>query len=101
MPGFPFAHPPSHSDGDPSDAGQVLIGAVSFMRLPVNLLPDIAFPRLMVWTTYHDVGPAEIEEFVTIPIEEAVATVPGVRRVHSLSREGLSLVTVEMHGRIL
>ncbi len=35
--------------------------------------PDIAFPRLLVWTTYRDVAPAEIEEFVTIPVEEAVA----------------------------
>ena len=73
----------------------VLIGVVSFTRLPVNLLPDIAFPRLLVWTTYRDVGPAEIEEFVTIPVEEAVSTVPGVRRVHSVSHEGMSLVTVE------
>ena len=55
----------------------VLIGVVSFTRLPVNLLPDIAFPRLLVWTTYRDVGPAEIEEFVTIPVEEAGAMVPG------------------------
>lgn len=73
----------------------VLLGIVSFSRLPVNLLPDITFPRLLVWTNYRDVGPVEIEEFVTIPVEEAVSTVPGVRRVHSTSREGISLVTVE------
>ena len=73
----------------------VLLGVVSFSRLPVNLLPDITFPRLLIWTNYRDVGPVEIEEFVTIPIEETVSTVPGVQRVHSTSRAGISLVTVE------
>jgi len=73
----------------------ILVGVVSLLNLSVDLLPDVAYPRLSVWTTYHDVAPAEVEQFVTVPIEEAVSTVPGVRQVTSVSREGVSLVTLQ------
>ena len=72
----------------------VLLGLVSLLRMPVSLLPDVAFPRLVVWTTVPETGPAEVERFVTEPIEETLATVPGVRSVRSVSREGQSLVTL-------
>ncbi len=69
-----------------------LLGVVSFTRLPVNLLPDVAFPTLSVWTEYPDAGPPEVERFVTVPLEETLSRVPGVREVTSRSREGQSLV---------
>ncbi len=74
-----------------------LLGVVSLGKLSVDLLPDLAYPKITVWTTYVDAGPLEIEEFVTRPIEEAASTVAGLRRVRSVSREGLSLVTLEFH----
>ncbi len=74
-----------------------VIGVVSFMRLPIDLLPDVAFPTLSVWTTYEDAGPAEVERFVTEPIEEALSQVPGVRNVSSRSREGQSLVRLQFY----
>ncbi len=74
----------------------ILIGIVSVLRLLVDLLPDISFPRLVISTAYRDAGPAEMEEFVTRRIEEVVATLPGVRRIRSTSRSGNSLVFVEM-----
>jgi HAE1 family hydrophobic/amphiphilic exporter-1 len=70
----------------------IFLGAISFRRLPVDLLPDIAYPRLVVHTSYPQVGPAEVEHFITEPIERAVSTVPGIERVESATREGLSLV---------
>ena len=73
----------------------VLLGVVSFLRLPIDLLPDVAFPTLSVWTTYPDAGPEEIERFVTEPVEQALWRVPGVREVSSRSREGQSLVRLE------
>ncbi|HUP21260.1 MAG TPA: efflux RND transporter permease subunit, partial [Gemmatimonadota bacterium] len=73
----------------------VLLGAVSLSRMPVALLPDVAFPRLVVWTTAAEVGPVEVERFVTEPIEETLSSVPGVRRVESVSRVGQSVVTLE------
>jgi HAE1 family hydrophobic/amphiphilic exporter-1 len=73
----------------------VLFGFVSLFRMPVSLFPDIAFPRLVVWTTVLETGPAEVERRITEPIEEALATTPGVRSIQSISREGQSLVTVQ------
>lgn len=71
-----------------------MLGMISFFRLPIDLLPDVAYPRLVVYTTYPDVGPAEVERFVTERVERQLARVPGVERVESTSREGVSLVTL-------
>jgi HAE1 family hydrophobic/amphiphilic exporter-1 len=74
--------------------GVVFLGVLSFLRLPVDLLPDIAYPRLVVYTSYPDVGPAEVERFVTSRIEQSVIQVAGVEHVESVSREGISLVFI-------
>ena len=73
----------------------ILIGIISLTQLSVDLLPDLSYPRITIWTTLQDVGPREIEELITSPIEEAISTVANIRRTHSISRTGLSLVTVE------
>jgi HAE1 family hydrophobic/amphiphilic exporter-1 len=72
----------------------VLIGALSYGRLPVDLLPDIAYPRLSVMVSYPGVAPTEVERFVTEPVERAVAAVPGVDEVRSVARDGQSLTTL-------
>jgi hydrophobic/amphiphilic exporter-1 (mainly G- bacteria), HAE1 family len=72
----------------------VLLGIISFTRLPVDLLPDVSYPRLVIHTSYPEVAPAEIERQVTEPIERQVASVPGVEEVTSSSRDGVSLVTL-------
>jgi len=74
--------------------GVVFLGVLSFLRLPIDLLPDVAYPRLVVFTSNAGVAPAEVERFITEPVEQAVSTVPGVQNVESTSREGGSLVTV-------
>lgn len=74
-----------------------VLGVVSFSRLPIDLLPDVSFPTLSVWTTYPDAGPAEVERFVTERIEAVVSRVPAVRSVDSRSREGQSLVRLQFH----
>ena len=71
-----------------------LLGSISFQRLPIDLLPDISYPRLVVYTRYPDVAPREVERFLTERIEQRVSSVPGVERVESVSREGISLVTL-------
>lgn len=73
--------------------GVVFLGALSFARLPIDLLPDVAYPRLVVYTTDQGAAPAEVERFITEPVEQAVSTVPGVQGVESVTREGASLVT--------
>src|SRR3712207_7802957 len=73
--------------------GVVFLGVLSFVRLPIDLLPDVAYPRLVVYTGNPGAAPAEVERFVTEPVEQAVSTVPGVQRVESVTREGASLAT--------
>ena len=70
----------------------VLLGAVSLIRLPVDLMPDISFPSLTVRVAYPGVGPREIEESITRPLEQAVGAVAGLDRINSTSAEGSSNV---------
>ena len=73
----------------------VLFGMVSLSRLKLNLLPDISYPTLTVRTELTGAAPAEVENLVTKPIEEAVGVVRNVRVVRSVSRSGQSDVTIE------
>src|SRR5215831_15332993 len=69
-----------------------LLGAISLTRLPVDLMPEFEQPTLTVRTTYTGVGPLEMEELITRPMEQAVSAVPGLTRVNSQSSEGNSQV---------
>jgi len=73
----------------------VLLGFVSLRQLSVDLIPDISYPRLSVVTQYAGVAPQEIETLITAPLEAAVNRVPGLRRVESVSKEGISYLTLE------
>jgi HAE1 family hydrophobic/amphiphilic exporter-1 len=66
----------------------IVLGAISLTRLPVDLLPDTEYPSLTVRVSYPGVGPLEMEELVTRPIEQAVSAVAGLERVESTSSEG-------------
>src|ERR687892_206948 len=72
----------------------MLIGLLSFTRLPVDLMPDISFPSLTVRVGYPGVGPLEMEELVTRPLEQAMSAVAGLERLESTSSEGSSRVTL-------
>ena len=69
-----------------------LLGAISLTRLPVDLMPEFEQPTLNIRTSYGGVGPLEMEELITRPIEQAVSAVPGVTRIQSSSSEGNSQV---------
>ncbi len=73
----------------------MLVGVVSFRKIPVDLLPSITYPRLTVVTTYQDMPADDLERLVTEPLEEVVTALTGVRRVVSRTREGVSMITVE------
>jgi len=73
----------------------ILLGFVSLKELSVDLLPDISYPRLSVVTQYAGVAPEEIETLITEPLEAAVSRIPGMRRVESISKEGVSFMTLE------
>lgn len=75
--------------------GIVLFGLISWTRLQQELYPPITYPQLSVVTFYRDAAPEEMEILVTKPVEEAVGTVSGVRRISSVSKEETSLVIAE------
>ena len=70
----------------------ILIGLVALMRLPVDLMPDVTFPSLTVRVAYDDVGPLEMEELVTRPIEQRVSAIAGLQEITSTSSEGQSQI---------
>src|SRR5688500_12249119 len=69
-----------------------LLGFLSLTRLPVDLMPEFEQPTLTVRVSYPGVGPLEMEELITRPMEQAVSAVPGLVRVQSSSSEGNSQV---------
>ena len=73
----------------------VVLGAFAYMRLGIDLMPNVEFPYVMIQTSLRGAGPEEIESSVTKPIEEAVNTISGIEDVNSTSYEGLSLVMIK------
>ena len=57
----------------------MLLGAISLTRLPVDLMPEFAQPTISVNVNYTGVGPLEMEQLITRPIEQAVSAVAGRR----------------------
>jgi len=72
----------------------IILGSVSFRRLPIDLMPDITYPTLSISTEYENASPEEVEELISRIIEEAMSAVPGVEEVTSVSAEGRSNVRV-------
>ncbi len=74
--------------------GALILGIISFSKLPVDMFPEITFPSITVATFYPGANPQDMERMVTYPVEKAVSTVNGVKYVSSISRQGASLVTI-------
>ncbi|MFZ5519039.1 MAG: efflux RND transporter permease subunit [Candidatus Zhuqueibacterota bacterium] len=72
----------------------IILGIVSLSRLSIDLMPEVTYPTISVITSYGNVGPQEMEELVTRPIEEALAAVQGVEEITSTSTEGRSMIRV-------
>lgn len=72
----------------------ILIGIVSLLRLPIDLLPEISYPVLSINTSYGNAAPEEVEKLVTEVIEGAVSAIQGIEEVTSESSEGNSRVRV-------
>jgi HAE1 family hydrophobic/amphiphilic exporter-1 len=70
-------------------------GLFGLSRLKIDLYPDITFPVIAIITTYTGVAPADMENLVTKPIEEAVASVENIKHIRSQSKLGASLILAE------
>jgi len=72
--------------------GLILLGILSFKRLPQDLFPPITFPQVTIVTDYSNAAPEEIETLITRVVEEAIGSVAGLKRIESVSREGRSTI---------
>lgn len=72
----------------------IIAGIYSFTRLPIDAIPDITNNQVQVLTVCPTLATQEVEQFVTAPIELAVKAIPGVIELRSISRFGLSVITV-------
>lgn len=73
----------------------LVLGFASFLKLPVDLFPDVTFPVVTVTTPYRGAGPKEVESLVSKPLEESLGTISGVKTIRSTNLEGTSLVVAE------
>ena len=75
----------------------IITGVISFLRLPIDFLPEVGYPQLTVITIYENSSPREVETLISQPIEEVVSTLKGVRKVTSVSRNDVSIVTIKFN----
>ncbi|MEB3203278.1 MAG: efflux RND transporter permease subunit [Candidatus Sericytochromatia bacterium] len=74
----------------------VIGGVASFLKMPLELFPNIEFPVVVVNTVYPGAAPTEVETLVTKPIEDAVGGINGLDTLSSQSKDGLSTVIVTL-----
>ncbi|MGO9570987.1 MAG: efflux RND transporter permease subunit [Desulfomonilaceae bacterium] len=68
---------------------------LSVSMLPVELMPNLSYPRLVARTTFGSAAPEEVETLITRPVVAAMVTVAGLRDITSVSFEGTSTVTLK------
>ncbi|MBI4845223.1 MAG: efflux RND transporter permease subunit [Candidatus Omnitrophica bacterium] len=78
-------------------AGIIMLGVISWSRLPQELFPPITYPQITVISSYENAAPEEVEALITRPIEESVSAAANIRKVSSTSREGTSIVICEFN----
>src|SRR5262245_60441628 len=69
-------------------------GVQSALDLPIDAVPDVTSPQVQVLTQAAALGPVDVERTVTFPIEAAMSGLPGLASLRSISRFGLSSVSI-------
>ena len=75
-------------------------GSYSLKNLPLDALPDVTNNQVQIITTAPTLASQEVEQLITYPLEQAVKTVPNVIELRSISRFGLSVVTVVFEDNV-
>lgn len=73
----------------------IIFGVISLQRVGIDLLPNLSFPYAVVVTVYPGAAAQTIEQGVTIPIENSVSGISGLRRQESYSMEDISAVILQ------
>lgn len=78
----------------------IVWGVYSFKKLPIDALPDITNNQVTVITVAPTVAAQEIESFITNPLEISMSNLPDVKEIRSISRFGLSVITVVFDDKV-
>ncbi|WP_313891472.1 efflux RND transporter permease subunit [Psychrobacillus sp.] len=73
----------------------IILGGVSFFKVPVTLIPNLSPPIAVVVTSYPGASPVEVNEKLTKPLESTLGTLPGIKKVSSSSSEGANFLLLE------
>jgi cobalt-zinc-cadmium resistance protein CzcA len=80
--------------------GLIIWGVWSAARLPIDALPDITDNQVQIITRTPTLAAQEVEQFVTYPIEKAMANLPDIVEMRSFSRFGLSVITIVFKDKV-
>src|SRR6188768_2848840 len=78
----------------------IVWGSYSITQLPIDAVPDITNNQVQIITTASSQSALDIERLVTFPVEQTMATIPGIEEIRSFSRFGLSVVTIVFEDNI-
>lgn len=73
----------------------MVLGFVAITKIPLVLQPNISFPFLEVYVPYPNASPGQVLESIAKPVEEALATIPGVQRMSSFSGRDSAWINLE------
>ncbi len=76
-------------------AGLVFFGVFASTNLPLDFLPAISMPTIVVSAAYPGASSEEVRQLVTIPLEDAFASMKGIRALRSISRRGVATLTLD------
>ena len=74
----------------------VAAGILSVLQVVIEVFPEIETDTVTIQVPYRGATPAEAEEGVCVRVEEAIASIEGIKRIRSVAQEGMGLVTVEL-----
>jgi heavy metal efflux system protein len=83
-----------------STLAMVFLGVHALMNISIDAVPDITNNQVQVVTTSPSLAPQEVEKFITYPLEIALANLPEVEEIRSISRYGLSVVTIVFNENV-
>ncbi|PYF69967.1 CusA/CzcA family heavy metal efflux RND transporter [Pedobacter nutrimenti] len=75
-------------------------GLYSLKELPIDAVPDITNNQVQVITLSPSLATQEVERLITFPVEQTMSTIPKIEQVRSISRFGLSVVTIVFHDNV-
>ncbi len=75
--------------------GVIVFGIYSFMKLPIDFYPEMEYPAIMVFTSYAGANASDVERNISEPLENSLNTVSDVKEISSVSRDNVSVITLE------